>query len=128
VSTGPLAQMCLEVADRLADQGIAVTVVDPRWVSPAPPAVAEFARGHAFVATVEDNGRAGGIGNGVAELLRDRDVETPVKTFALPQEYLPHGKREQVLADAGLTAQDLAREIVEMVAKRAPALETQPTE
>jgi len=42
----------------------------------------------------------------------------PVKTFGLPQEFLCHGTREEVLDDAGLTSQQLALRITEAVALR----------
>jgi 1-deoxy-D-xylulose-5-phosphate synthase len=44
----------------------------------------------------------------------------PVKTFGLPQEFLPHGTRDEVLDEAGLTPQHLARRITEAVARRSP--------
>jgi 1-deoxy-D-xylulose-5-phosphate synthase len=116
-----MALTCLTVADRLADQGIGVTVVDPRWIKPVDEAVADAARGHRLVAVAEDNGRAGGYGDAVARLLHDRDVDTPVKTFGLPQEFLTHGERAQILEDAGLTPQHLARRITEAIARRTPA-------
>jgi 1-deoxy-D-xylulose-5-phosphate synthase len=56
----------------------------------------------------------------VARLLRDRDVDVPVKTFGLPQEFLSHGTRDEVLDEAGLTPQHLARQITEAVARRSP--------
>src|SRR5215472_1059203 len=122
---GPMAITCLETAVRLADQGIGVTLVDPRWVKPVDEALAEAAAGHRLVVTVEDNGRAGGFGDAVGRLLRDAGVGTPLRTFGLPQEFLEHGKREEVLADAGLVPQHLAREITEAVAGLTPELEHQ---
>ena len=68
--------------------------------------------------TVEDNGRAGGFGDAVARLLRDHVVDTPVKTFGLPQEFLSHGTRDEVLEEAGLTSQQLALRITEAAARR----------
>jgi 1-deoxy-D-xylulose-5-phosphate synthase len=121
LGAGPMALMCLTAADRLADQGIGVTVVDPRWVKPVDEAVADAARGHRLVAVAEDNGRAGGYGDAVARLLHDQDVDTPVKTFGLPQQFLAHGERSQVLEEAGLTPQHLARRITEAIARRTPA-------
>ena len=120
---GPMAGVCVEAAGRLADQGIGVTVVDPRWVKPLDEALADAAEGHRLVVTVEDNGRAGGFGDAVCRLLRDAGVSTPVRTFGLPQEFLEHGKREEILADAGLVPQHLAREITEAVARLTPELE-----
>ena len=117
---GVMAMTGLEVADRLAGHGIGVTVVDPRWTKPVDEALIDAARRHKMVVTVEDNGRTGGFGDAVARLLRDHDVDMPVKTFGLPQEFLAHGTRDEVLDEAGLTPQHLARQITEAVARRSP--------
>ncbi len=119
---GPMAAVCAEAADRLADQGIGVTVVDPRWVKPLDGALLDAARQHGLVATVEDNGRVGGFGDAVARLLRDNDIDTPVRTFGLPQEFLDHGERNALLEDCGLTSQQVARVITEQVASRTAEL------
>ena len=130
VGAGPMALTGLEIADRLAGHGIGVTVVDPRWTKPVDEALAGAARQHRLVVTVEDNGRVGGFGDAVARLLRDHDVDVPVKTYGLPQEFLPHGTRDEVLEDAGLTSQQLALRITEAVARRssgeAPEAEAAP--
>ena len=122
LGAGPMAGVCAEAADRLADHGIGVTVVDPRWVKPLDPALLAAARQHALVVTVEDNGRVGGFGDAVARLLRDSDVDTPIRTFGLEQQFLEHGERAQVLEAQGLTPQHLARRITEVVAQRTPEL------
>ncbi|HEY3880480.1 MAG TPA: 1-deoxy-D-xylulose-5-phosphate synthase [Trebonia sp.] len=121
LGAGPMAVTCVEVAKRLSDHGIGVTVVDPRWTKPVDEAVAGEARLHRLVAVVEDNGRAGGFGDAVARLLRDHDVDMPVKTFGLAQEFLDHGSRDEILEHAGLTPQHLARQLTEAVARRTPA-------
>jgi 1-deoxy-D-xylulose-5-phosphate synthase len=118
LGAGPMAGVCVAVADRLADHGIGVTVVDPRWVKPLDAALPAAARAHGLVVTVEDNGRVGGFGDAVARMLRDHDVDTPIRTFGLPQEFLGHGERARLLEDAGLAPQQLARLITEVVARR----------
>jgi 1-deoxy-D-xylulose-5-phosphate synthase len=123
---GPMAVTCLEAAGRLADQGIGVTVVDPRWVKPLDAELATAAAGHRLVVTVEDNGRVGGFGDAVCRLLRDSGVTTPVQTFGLPQEFLTHGKREEILEQAGLAPQHLARQITEAVARLTPDFAENP--
>jgi 1-deoxy-D-xylulose-5-phosphate synthase len=65
--------------------------------------------------TVEDNVRAGGVGSAIAQALRDARVEVPLRDFGIPARFLEHGKRAEVLAEIGLTAQDVARAIVETV-------------
>src|SRR5204863_2336568 len=59
VGVGSMAGVALDVADRLADQGIGATVVDPRWVKPVDPVLVEMAARHRLVVTVEDNSRVG---------------------------------------------------------------------
>jgi 1-deoxy-D-xylulose-5-phosphate synthase len=53
----------------------------------------------------------------VAQALRDEGVRVPVRDFGIPQRFFDHAKRPAVLAEIGLTAQDLAREVVEEVAR-----------
>ncbi len=120
IGAGPMSVTCVEVAKRLEGHGIGVTVVDPRWVKPVDEAVVAAAGRHRLVAVVEDNGRAGGFGDAICRLLRDHDADVPVKTFGLPQEFLDHGNRPDILAAAGLTPQHLARQITEAVARRSP--------
>ncbi len=117
VAVGPMAALAVEAAGRLAGQGIGVTVVDPRWVKPVDEALAGAAAGHRLVVTVEDNGTVGGFGDAVARCLRDTGTAAPIATFGLPQRFLEHGERSEVLAEAGLTSQDLARAITEAVAR-----------
>jgi len=119
---GPMAITCVAAATRLADQGIGVTVVDPRWVKPVDPALGGAAAGYRLVVTVEDNGLAGGFGDAVCRLLREAGVSTPVQTYGLPQEFLAHAKRDEILEDAGLVPQHLARRITEAVARLTPEL------
>jgi 1-deoxy-D-xylulose-5-phosphate synthase len=126
VSVGAMAQACVEASSRLADHGITATVVDPRWVIPAPPGVVELARGRRLVAVVEDNVRTAGVGAAIAQLLRDEGVETPVLELGIPREFLDHCSRADLLGQVGLTGQALARQIVEAVAQREPAIEDAP--
>ena len=115
VGIGSMAAVSVEVAARLADQGIGVTVVDPRWVKPWDPAIVDLARDHRLVVCVEDNGRVGGCGSTLLQLLNDERVATPFRQHGIPQEFLDHAKRDTILERIGLTAQSLARGIVEEV-------------
>jgi 1-deoxy-D-xylulose-5-phosphate synthase len=117
VSVGAFAPLCLDVADRLAQQGISVTVVDPRWVIPVPEAVVDLARAHRLVVTVEDNLRTGGIGSAVAGAMRDAGVDVPLRDFGIERRFLHHASREALLGELGLTAQDVSRAVVETVAR-----------
>ncbi|MQA96385.1 MAG: 1-deoxy-D-xylulose-5-phosphate synthase [Streptosporangiales bacterium] len=117
VAVGAFGRATVEVAERLSAQGIGVTVVDPRWVKPLDPELAALAARHWLVAVVEDNGRVGGVGDAVARRLRDEGVAVPVHTYGIEQRFLEHAKRDEILADLGLTPQDLARDITEAIAR-----------
>jgi 1-deoxy-D-xylulose-5-phosphate synthase len=127
VSIGAMAPTCMEVARRVSSQGIGITVVDPRWVKPVPAELVELAKDHDLVVTVEDNGRVGGVGAAIAQALRDADVDIPLRDFGIAQRFLDQGKRDEVLAEVGLAPQDLARKVVEAVARR-QALTGDPSE
>ncbi|URN13474.1 1-deoxy-D-xylulose-5-phosphate synthase [Streptomyces radiopugnans] len=117
VSVGALAPMCLEVADLLDKQGISATVVDPRWVKPVDEALPPLADRHRVVVTVEDNSRVGGVGSAIAQALRDAGVDVPLRDFGIPPKFLDHASRGEVLAEIGLTAPDIARQVTGLVAK-----------
>jgi 1-deoxy-D-xylulose-5-phosphate synthase len=119
VSVGPFAELAVDAAGRVAEQGYGVTVVDPRWLLPVPVELVGLAREHRLVVTVEDGVR-GGLGDAVAAALRDADVATPVRDLAVPKDWHPHGSRGEILADLGLTAQDVARDVVEAISRLEP--------
>jgi 1-deoxy-D-xylulose-5-phosphate synthase len=116
VSVGALAALCLDVAERVAAQGLGVTVVDPRWVLPVDAALPALAAAHELVVVVEDGVVAGGVGSAISRELRARDIRVAVRDVALPQQFLAQGSRSAVLARSGLAAQEVARQVVEAAA------------
>jgi 1-deoxy-D-xylulose-5-phosphate synthase len=116
VSVGALAPLCVDVAERVAAQGLGVTVVDPRWVLPVDKGLPALCSAYGLVVVVADGGVAGGIGTAVSYALRSRGISTSVRDIALPQSFLQHGRRSDVLAVAGLSAQEIARQVVEAAA------------
>ncbi len=116
VGVGAFASMALAVAKRLHNQGIGVTVIDPRWVLPVSDAVLELAVQHKLLVTLEDNGVNGGLGSAVSAALRRAEIDMPCRDVGLPQEFYDHASRGEVLADLGLTDQDVARRITGWVA------------
>ncbi|MFC6094931.1 1-deoxy-D-xylulose-5-phosphate synthase [Saccharothrix lopnurensis] len=121
IAVGAFGELGVAAAQRLADQGIGVTVVDPRWIFPVQQDLIHLAASHRLVVTVEDGGRHGGFGWALAAALRDASVDVPLRDLGIPQQFHQHGERNEVLADLGLTAQDVARRITEWVAAAEPA-------
>ncbi|MDO5492078.1 MAG: 1-deoxy-D-xylulose-5-phosphate synthase [Nesterenkonia sp.] len=115
VSVGTTAELSLNVAQRLADQGISATVVDPRWVLPVPESVVSLAARHRIVVCLEDGVRAGGVGSRIRQSMREAGVDTALNEVGLPVEFLSHGSRDEVLTRVGMTAQQIAQDTVGQV-------------
>ncbi|MFT4213460.1 MAG: 1-deoxy-D-xylulose-5-phosphate synthase [Microbacterium sp.] len=115
VGIGPMTHLAVDVAERLRAQGIGATVVDPRWVVPVQPSIVRLAASHRLVITIEDGIRVGGIGTRVRQVLREAGVDTAVDELGLPDEFIDHATREQILEDAGLTAAKIAQDVVAQV-------------
>ena len=112
VGIGPMAQVAMEVAELLTAEGIGSTVVDPRWVIPVQDSIVELARSHRLVITIEDGIRVGGIGTRVRQVLREMGVDTGVDEIGVPDEFLSHGSRGEILREAGLTADQIADQVI----------------
>lgn len=111
VSVGALADRALAVRDRLAQDGIGATVVDPRWVLPIPESVQELAQRHRLAAVVEDGIRTGGVGSRLRQELRVDGSTVGVVELGVPDQFLPQGTRNEVLEIAGLTVEAMTQQI-----------------
>jgi len=79
------------------------TLVNMRFVKPLDEAlIQELAKTHDAFVTLEDNAVAGGAGSAVAECLAAHGISLPILHIGLPDVYLEHGSREEVLTMAGL--------------------------
>jgi len=112
VAVGAMASLALDVAERLAGSGIGSTVVDPRWVIPVPSSIVDFARDHRIVVSIEDGIRVGGVGTRIRQELRQAGVDTGVDELGLPDEFLEHDTRGNILSRVGLTPDAIATKIV----------------
>jgi 1-deoxy-D-xylulose-5-phosphate synthase len=113
VSVGAMAQIAVEAASQAYREGVGVTVIDPRWVKPLPPSLVTLAGRYKSVVVLEDGIRHGGIASTVSELFRDAGLGVPIHSIGAPLEFIEHSKRDQVLSDLGITAQNITRSVVE---------------
>ncbi|WP_333619325.1 1-deoxy-D-xylulose-5-phosphate synthase [Dietzia sp.] len=114
VSIGPMARPALDAARILGCGGERVVVVDPRWVLPVRGEIVELAvAGPEVVAIIEDGIVAGGVGDAVLHEISAGGLSPRprVLTLGVPAEFVPHGGREELLAELGLTGLALAERI-----------------
>jgi 1-deoxy-D-xylulose-5-phosphate synthase len=101
----------LEDAARLAEHFDA-TLANMRFVKPLDAAlVADLARRHGALVTVEDNAIAGGAGSAVLEALQAAGLQCPLLQLGIPDRFIEHGSREENLVDAGLDFAGLLRAV-----------------
>jgi len=117
VAVGAFGHLAVDAAARVAEQGYGVTVVDPCWVRPVPAELVALAAGYRLVVSVEDGIRTGGVGDAIAAALREAGIATPVRNLGVAPGWHPHGSRGEILAELGLTAQDVARQTVEAASR-----------
>ena len=112
---GSMVAPCVKAAESLAADGVEAWVINARFVKPLDETLlAEVASSVALVVTVEENALAGGFGSAVGEMLREKGISTPLVTLGLPDEFLSHGRRPDLLSEVGLTSEG----IVEAVKRR----------
>ena len=123
VAYGQFAGMGLSVAERLGDQGVPASVVDPLWALPVSPDLVRLAGEYDIVVTLEDNLVEGGVGQKLRARLAEAGAEARVLTFGIPQQFLVHGSREEVLEEIGLTAARASLEVLGAVLSGSPVEE-----
>jgi len=111
LGVGAMAATALQVASLLEARGIRCTVIDPRWVVPVRKSVLQLASEHRLMVTIEDGVVVGGIGTRVRQDLRDAQIDTALTELGLPDEFLEHATRDQILERVGLTAEAIAQRI-----------------
>jgi 1-deoxy-D-xylulose-5-phosphate synthase len=109
VSCGALLPTCLEAAKRLADDGLAVGVIDARFVKPLDTdVILRAVRDCDFVVTVEEAALIGGFGSAVLEAASSAGIDTSrVRRLGIPDQFIEHGERGELFADVGLDARGI---------------------
>jgi 1-deoxy-D-xylulose-5-phosphate synthase len=115
VAIGSMATTALKTAELLKAQGIGCTVIDPRWVVPVPKSVLNEAANHRLVVTIEDGVKVGGIGTRIRQDMRSAQIDTALNEIGLPDEFLEHASRDEILERVGLTAKQIAHDVVAQV-------------
>jgi len=113
---GPMVSTAREACRKLAESGIAVTLVDARFAKPLDKKLLlQHARSHRLLLTLEEHQRAGGFGSAVLECLaRERDTEprARVRTLAIGDHFIDHmSSRDEQHAVAGIAASDVVRAV-----------------
>jgi 1-deoxy-D-xylulose-5-phosphate synthase len=110
VGYGGLVPACVSAAQTLRDEGIDVGVINARFLKPLDTStVLRAIRDCGFVVTVEEAALMGGFGSAVLEAAADAGIDAGrVRRLGIPDEFIEHGERSELLADLGLDAAGIA--------------------
>jgi 1-deoxy-D-xylulose-5-phosphate synthase len=115
VGYGQFAGLALAVAERLDAQGVTAAVVDPLWALPVSDTLVDLAAAHPIVVTLEDGLVEGGVGQRLGARLGERGARVTVLNLGIPQRFLAHGSRDEVLDEIGLTPAKVAMRVLDAV-------------
>lgn len=116
IAVGTMVRTAVEAAEIVAAKGIEVSVVNARFVKPIDrELILSVASGNGPIVTLEENALHGGFGEAVTELLDEEGLGNRIVRIGLPDAFIPHGKRAELLAESGLDSEHVAEQIVRVL-------------
>ena len=110
---GSMVPVAQEASDILTKKGLNATVVNARFAKPLDEkTLHQVAKDHQVIVTLEEGTICGGFGSAVAENLRSAKIKTPVHMIGIPDRFIEHGSREELLDDVGLSPKEVAEKIL----------------
>jgi 1-deoxy-D-xylulose-5-phosphate synthase len=111
IAIGSMVNTCFEAMRLLEEKGFSGELINARFIKPLDISLfRRIAGGAKFVFTVEEAVLEGGFGSAVSE-----SIEMPLTRIGLPCEFIMHGRRDILLEKYGLTAQGIAKRVLEVI-------------
>ena len=113
---GGMLEVALKAADLLVQDGLEIAVINPRFVKPLDDELLSKVFSECrFVLTAEEGALMGGFGSAVLEAASDRGWDTRnLRRIGIPDRFVEHGEREELLSEIGLSAEGIAAKCREL--------------
>ncbi|MBF0613705.1 MAG: 1-deoxy-D-xylulose-5-phosphate synthase [Magnetococcales bacterium] len=124
VAVGQLVHVAVQAADALHSLGISAAVFDARFIKPLDENLLRQAAQYQTLVTLEENTTMGGFGAAVLEFLAAEgllDTGLTVRTWGLPDRFIPHGTQAELRAELELDTQGLVQRVQKLLARPLPA-------
>jgi 1-deoxy-D-xylulose-5-phosphate synthase len=120
ITVGTMVGVAERSADILSRAGIEATVVDARFIKPLDhELVRSVAAGGSPMIALEENARAGGFGAALLELCAELRIQNRIVTLGIPDRFIEHGRRQELLEEIGLSAEAVAAKVRDLLTTRA---------
>jgi 1-deoxy-D-xylulose-5-phosphate synthase len=111
LSFGAMLESSKKAAEKLG-----ASLVDMRFIKPLDgKLLKKLAKTHQYFITVEDNVIMGGAGSAVNEFVLSQKLEVKIKNLGIPDSFVSHGGRDEILEDLGLSAEGILKNAEEFV-------------
>ncbi len=125
LALGSMVYPCLEAAERLAQEGLSLTVINARFAKPLDEELITcLAAEKPFLVTAEEGTLSGGFGALVSALVHDRKIPVSVLRIGVPDRIIPHGSPSLLHAKFGLDCDGICQRIREFTAARKATVST----
>jgi 1-deoxy-D-xylulose-5-phosphate synthase len=116
---GPMITLARDLAAALDRESFSAAVINPRFVKPLDrEMLARYAARVAAFVTFEDHVKMSGFGSAVAEALEEMELSVPVIRIGWPDQFIEHGKVDQLRARHGLTVEAALAQVLPLLASR----------
>jgi 1-deoxy-D-xylulose-5-phosphate synthase len=116
---GPMISLARGLAESLEADGYSAAVINPRFIKPLDREVlARYASRVAAFVTFEDHVKMGGFGTAVVEALDEMGLSVPVVRIGWPDQFIEHGKIDELRARYGLTAEAALAQVLPLLTRR----------
>ncbi|MGO8934372.1 MAG: 1-deoxy-D-xylulose-5-phosphate synthase [Terracidiphilus sp.] len=119
IGLGPMIALARELASSLERDGYSAAVINPRFIKPLDREVlARYASRVAAFVTFEDHVKMGGFGSAVIEALDEMGLSVPVVRIGWPDQFIEHGKIDELRARYGLSVEAALAQVLPLLARR----------
>lgn len=112
VGVGAMVPTAISVSEKLAENGLSSTVVDPRWILPVSEELIDLASKHRRLVVIEDGLVESGIGDAIAQSLNEAGITVPWQAFGIPHEFLQHASRAEIIENIGLDPDAVSHSVI----------------
>jgi 1-deoxy-D-xylulose-5-phosphate synthase len=119
LAVGSMVYRALEAAQRLDDRGFEISLVNARFIKPFDQRMlSQIKRDARVIITIEEAQRRGGFGQAIADDLISSGYAGKFKAIAIPDEFITHGERSELLRDVRLDVDGLTAQIGDFLAEQ----------
>ena len=115
LAVGNTVSLALDVSKILEEHGVKTTVFNCLFIKPMDEEVLKSLNKYRVVATLEENVKLGGFGESVARYILEKNIDTKIEIFALPDKFIEHGSQEILREKYGLSSTAISQKLLSSI-------------